>query len=463
MKTNKKAIFYTENIPIANTGLMDHIEQNKPFVIYEGEFVLDSGDRIFHITGTILFDWFPNIRVHFIGTTQAYSSEIEGYPFKTNENRIIINNYEFGIVIITKVLIQANYGDVILHGKLISQSILGNKESKVQRVLFAIPNLISLSGNALQKQTKGPHYAYRGRIFLENEKFAISLDRDPTFSKLNDYLEEKGGYGITYNGELKFKDRDRSHKDIYNILECLNHFLSFINGRRVSALFIHGIENEVPIWIDYTHYECDIYKNVHIWPVSNSIDGLSEVWVSFYKMWQNKDDQYFLKYATHWYMEANGLSGYSEGSIIMAQTALELIYNWWIIENKKLIRGRDTEILSASNKIRMIISQLNIDFAIPENLKNLIEYQKENPQSIIDGPEAIIFIRNGIVHSQESKRSKLSKIKKDVKFEVLQLSLWYIELSLLSILGYSGYYTNRCLAPGFPNEVEKIVPWNKNH
>ena len=43
---------------------------------------------------------------------------------------------------------------------------------------------------------------------------------------------------------------------------------------------------------------------------------------------KDTEDKNFLTSAIHWYVEANGNRGFSEGSIIMAQTALELLYNY---------------------------------------------------------------------------------------------------------------------------------------
>ena len=46
-----------------------------------------------------------------------------------------------------------------------------------------------------------------------------------------------------------------------------------------------------------------------------------------------------------------------------------------------------------------------------------------------------------------------------IKYEALQLSLWYIELALLSILNYDDRYQNRCGSFSDLNEREPFVPW----
>lgn len=80
---------------------------------------------------------------------------------------------------------------------------------------------------------------------------------------------------------------------------------------------------------------------------------------------------------------------------------------------------------------------------------------------IEDVPEAIVLIRNSIVHSQEDKRKKLSEICHHTKYEALQIFLWYIELAMLCILGYNDKYVNRCSSAKYAFEAEELVPWIK--
>jgi hypothetical protein len=139
----------------------------------------------------------------------------------------------------------------------------------------------------------------------------------------------------------------------------------------------------------------------------------------------------------------------------MAQTALELIYNWLLIEKEKIIVGKDAETISAANKIRLLLSRMKIPYEAPVGLNNLHAYIKKNTTKSepLDAPEIVVQIRNAIVHSQIEKRRKLSVIPVVVKVEALRLCLWYIELSLLNILHYTGKYNNRC------DGIMQDVPW----
>ena len=46
-----------------------------------------------------------------------------------------------------------------------------------------------------------------------------------------------------------------------------------------------------------------------------------------------------------------------------------------------------------------------------------------------------------------------------VKYETLNLSLWYIELLILHTLEYNGKYSNRCTDEPWAGQNEVNVPW----
>jgi len=207
-------------------------------------------------------------------------------------------------------------------------------------------------------------------------------------------------------------------------------------------LFLQGIHEGDVLWIDFTGYQVDQYKSVVSWSSKLSTNGFGELWQVFSKLWKNPNDKDFLTFAVHWYIESNANSGYLEGSIIMAQFALELFYNWLVIDKKKLLIGKDGENITASNKIRLLLSIINCKTELPKALSSLQAFVNEN--KLADGVEAFVQIRNAIIHSQEEKRKKLTDIPYRVKYEAQQLSLYYIEYALLSILKYKGKYYNRC-------------------
>lgn len=445
-----------ENIPPAIMGSIEMREANSSLDIFEGDYLLKNETKEIKIQGKITFEWVPNSGVYFYGNTKI---EEEGEIFSpinsNNYYSLFIDGLEFGQGFLTNFNV-VNLTEIKIKGVISQEAILGDKSISVEKVRFSIPNLRDFHGLPIKNISK----KYRGRLIFEDDNYILTIDKCYDFKERKESLEEKGGYIILYNGELVNKKSTITHLDTKNLFHCINTFLTFLNGRRTSALFIQGIYDEQIIWTDYTDYFVDSYKVVQSWPQRHSITGLNKLWIRFRTLWSDPDDKNFLTSLTHWYVEANGHARFSEGSIILAQTALELVYNWWIVEHKKMILGKDSENISASNKIRLLLSQLNISSTVPIGFA-LLQQFVNTTDNVVDAPDGIVYIRNAIVHSQEEKRKKLSAIHYKARYEALQVFIWYIEMTLLCILDYNGKCFNRCSKENLVIKAEENVPWKK--
>lgn len=447
-----------KNVPEINPLSVEMTQANASIKIYDGVFILKNGTKEIKVDGNITFDWFPNSGAHFYGKPVQDTQEFYQITNGLNSFTIIIDGFEFGKGFITNTNFGNFKNDCFIKGTSSQEAVLGDKSISVNKILFSIPNLREFYGFPVKSITEKNFSTSRSRLILEDDNYIITIDKCQDYKNRKNSLDEKGGYIILYAGELSPKKGSLSHSDTKEIFHCLDTFLSFLNGRRTSALFIKGIHDDGVVWCDYTDYFTDPHKSVYSWPQRHSVIGLNELWQNFKLIWQDKDDKNFLTSLIHWYVEANGHAGFSEGSIILAQTALELIYNWWVIEKKGMILGKDTESISASNKIRLLLSQLNINNNIPDGFTKLQDFL-DSTDNITDAPEVFVYIRNAIVHSQEEKRKKLSQIHFKAKYEALQLSIWYIEMSLLRILNYENKYYNRCSKELYASKAETYVPW----
>jgi len=432
-------------------------EANSPLVIFEGQFTLKSKSQEIVIDGRIQFDWFPDSGASFSGVPNIDVFETDKLFKGIDDFEVLIDGLCFGKGLFTSTSMGPNF---FIRGILSQQAIKGDKSIPVQKLWFAIPNLRDFMGIPVKKVHDKGVYCSKNRLILENDSFKILIDKCYNYKELKQSLESKGGYIIQYAGELYSKKGSILFDEVQDLFHCLDTFLSFLNGRRTAALFIHGMFENETVWCDYTDYYVDTYKSVFSWPQKHSIDGINELWQKFSELWKDSDDKNFLISAIHWYVEANSSSGFTEGSIIMAQTALELVYNWLIIEHKKILIGKDSENISAANKIRLLLSNLNIDYKVPLSFDKLQSFIDES-KDIIDAPDAVVQIRNAIVHSQEEKRKKLSSIHYKVKAEALGLCVWYIEMSLLNILNFDNIYYNRCIRGLFTSNSKQLVPWSK--
>jgi len=435
-------------------------EANTPFEIHKGEFYLKNKDIEIKVKGSISFKWIPSLGQYFSGEVITKSNnnnilsweiveELTGKEFKVINKDL---KYGRGIVIDTTINKGSNHEGTFIKGKIHKPNVVGDKSITVEKMFFSIPNLREIHGSVVKSYTN--RRFLMARLELENDDYIITIDKCPNYKAKLKSLKDNGGYIILYSGELKRRKGPVNLENTEDIFHCLNAFITFLNGRRTATVFLQGIYEDDVKWIDYSNKIIDPYKHVHSWPQKYSTNGLNELWQRFSSLWKNTDDKNFLETVIHWYIEANSNSGFTEGSIIMAQTALELLYNWWIVEDKKLIIGEDAKKMSASNKIRLLLSQLNISHLAPDRFTELQELI-DNDINIIDAPDAIVQIRNAIVHSQEEKRRKIIAIHPHAKHEALELSIWYIEMALLRILNYDGKYMNRCSI----ENNEEYVPW----
>lgn len=458
--TKEEILENSKDIPDIIESSISMSEANSSIKIYEGEFLLKNDTEEIIVNGKINFDWVANSGSYFSGKVILEPSIYKSISNSRSIYQIIINGLEFGNGFITNTSFESNVEGAHIKGTLSQQAVFGDKSIAVEKIFFSIPNLRDFHGLPVKKVTAKNFSTLMNRLKLENDNYVISIDKCQDYKTKLESLEEKGGYIILYYGELVSKKGAVKLEDTKDIFHCLDTFLTFLNGKRTSAIFLQGIYAGEILWCDYTDYFVDSHKNVQSWPQRHSIRGLNELWQSFSSFWKDTEDKNFLTSVIHWYVEANSNRGFSEGSIMIAQTALELLYNWWIIEQKKLIIGKDSENINASNKIRLLLSQLNISHSVPESFTQLQRFIDES-KDVIDAPDAIVQIRNAIVHSQEEKRKKLSAIHYKAKYEALQLCIWYIEMALLCILDFDEKYFNRCSKEIYANKAEENVPWKK--
>ncbi|WP_255067298.1 hypothetical protein [Lacihabitans sp. LS3-19] len=331
-----------------------------------------------------------------------------------------------------------------------SKIVIGETNNAINKVTFGIPNLREFYGEPIKSNA----VSYLGRLNLENENFIITIDKNPFFKKYHTNLKNIGGYQILYSGEIVSKNGIFKSKEIEEIRTICDIFFSFINGRKTSMLFLKGFNNENLVWEDFTPYnKVDAFKHVMSWPQFSSGLNFNEIWGNFVKIGSTDMGKDFLNSVIHWYTTSNMNLALVEGSIILSQTALELLYNYLIVETEGFIKGDDSKNITAANKLRMFLTFSKINCSIPNKFIKLSEFIRSDNNFKNNEIEGLINIRNCIVHSQLEKRKKLKKIDNGVLVETSQLFMYFIELGLLRVLGYKGKFLNRC------SGNEEYVPW----
>lgn len=433
--------------------LMD--EPNESIEIYTGQVILkdEQKDVEYIVEGQITFNWFPHTESVLKGKL------IKDYDtFHCDAFTVIIDGLEFGKCSITHQSISDNFQYMDIEAMVIDNAVLGDQSIPVDYVNFSIPNLRAILGSNVVKVTSNGITASTSRTTFDSNGYIIIIDKVIKHDALQKKLADKGGYILLYGGLVKRSDgKPITFKEANEVLYTFGHFISFTNGRRTTPMFLKGIHDDKEIWSDYSERNIDIYKAVKSWVPKRSYNNLVQLWANFYKRWKDEDSKTALETSVHWYIEANGGSGYVEGSTIMAQSALELLYNWILIEDKKIMLGRDAENISAANKVRLLLSSMNIEHSVPDIFDKLVAFVSDSTD-VQDAPDAIVLIRNAIIHAQLEKRKRLGTIHYMAKYQALELCLWYIEMGILYALNYQGKYTPRN-PPKFWNHRLDSVPW----
>ncbi|WP_316789648.1 hypothetical protein [Pedobacter frigoris] len=438
-----------KDIPLRHVSPVSMENPNEPIKIYSGNFGLRSGDKAYDLKGEIFFKWFPDMGVKFKG---SFFNDLNPHLKLLEKCEVLIENSVVGHVQITSLHINDS---PTCEGESY-RFIWGESAIPVNEVSFSIPNMREFVGNPVKEVSATTVSLQKSRLVLDDKPYKIEIDKLGNYKERTEKLHDNGGYLITYAGKITKKKGNIKLTELHNWHDRFHHFLYFLNGQRVAPMFYTGSFEGQNIWTDYTNYTIDMYKYVHCWSDIMFLNDLPQLWKSYNKLWKNESDQDFLTTAIHWYVEANSNAGMVEGSIILIQTALELIYNWLIVEHKKVIVGGDADSMSAANKIRMLIFQFKVNPNIPSAFKDLADIP-----NVQDGPEAFVKIRNALVHGQETKRADLRKINHRAKYQALQLGIWYVELALLYILGYKGKYKNRTDGNTWRN-TGTLVPWEND-
>lgn len=442
--------------PQALKSYNDMQEPNESFTIHSGEFTLqgecNKSSIVIKVDGSITYKWIPRKGVVFEGTVLTFDGDRNGTLLTKFD--VQINNSNIGVAHICSQTFGSD-SDFVISG-IIQGVVVGDKAVPVTSVAFSVPNFDKFLGSPVEYERDGTIWNEKNRLQLEDDNYIIIIDLKPNHKELLLSLEETGGYVFLCDGLITKKSQESiSYEEICShegVLGALAYFLTFLNGQRTSPCILHGIHDGEIKWTDYTNHMImpnssrSFRWRPHFW-----IDGFSNLWRNFFALW--KRDLDFLEFAIHWLTESLYGEIYVESRLVSIQNALELIFNWYIVEKMNVIIGRDSENISAANKIRILISRLNIDNKVPASLKSLTTLVAEN-KDITDGPEAIVLIRNAIVHGNEAKRKRLKAIDAMAKLDAIMLGTEYVVLSLLRILEYEHQYVCAC------DLKTKPLPWN---
>jgi hypothetical protein len=435
-------------IPEAIEPFYTMSEPNETIKLFEGNIILEqNGKECLSQSGVIDVIWTlsPNICFHI-------SSVIE---FDLSEARLNIPELDMHCeVLITKQLISLNKPTSKIYEGYVKNTTISSFETECDRVIFHVPNFIDFLCGLCRGEAG---WLSRGRLHLESDNWRVLLNINRDTRKFIKHLNQTGGFGLTHTGALERTDGSLfSYQEAQDSLKALRLFLSFVRGFWTAPVLMVGEKNGQQVWQQWSlANKLTPWKKVLLWfPYQKPADDglLITMFHGFMAKKFNPIWEKHFRVAIHWYVEANQQAGGIEASIILIQAALELLAWMYFVQDPSIRMSKNGfKGKSATDKIELLLKHFGIPVSIPDSLKHLAG-QEEN-----SGPKIFVKIRNDLVHPE--RKENLSAHLQS-KIEAWLLGLWYLEMSLLFLCGYSDVYYPRF---GFDNawsgEIETKVPW----
>ncbi|OXT09526.1 hypothetical protein CE561_00750 [Thermoanaerobacterium thermosaccharolyticum] len=420
--------------------------KGKKFVIYNGDLEIRDKDKNTLYTlnnGSVYLSLLPKPKIYFKGDIvkgklkkDLDSQELYLYLPDFNPAKILVTGFKFS----------SNDG-MSLSG--IITNAIEKSEQEIDRLYFYILNFDDTFGRGIRHENK----LYSGRITLNYDIWEIIIDKRPNHKFIYDWLKNTSLYEITHVGVIERTDKQPFKPlDAEFLLNALFWLLSFARGRYIGIDILLGFRDEVCIWESIQDLRVSNWDEGKItWFSKQHPEMLEKIFPLFINKLRDPLWGEHLLMALEWYidsLEANIM----EETFIWVSSALELI-SWIRFTQEEFIISKDKyDKLYESDKIRLLLHDFGIPIKIPFNISPGYE----------DGPYLFTEIRNSIVHPV--KKEKVNALSFDDRWKAHELGLWYLELTILRLLGYNGYYVNRLKSIDhslWEGNIEK-VPWYKD-
>jgi len=337
------------------------------------------------------------------------------------------------------------------------QSVEVGSLGRAIKIRFHLVNFSDfMSKDAVKINTKGGGFARREAIILEHNGYEVVIIETPDTRQTMESLKQLGGRAITHTGSIrKLNDSLLTPTETIELLFILSQFLSFAIGSWTSPILPVGYDaSRVRVWESWGLRKINSWKRHQSWLDDHHAEVLTSIFKGFAGLWNDATWSETLKASVYWYVFSNMRVANVDGSIILAQAALERIAWVYLTEHVRTYSKTKAKKLSAAQKVTEVLNDCKIPVSLPGNYTRLAAYAAAF--ACADGPQTIASIRNNLVHPVNKAKGS-GVIMDGVYHEALSLYMWYIELVLLNLMGFSGSYSNRITA-NMVGQVEK-VPW----
>lgn len=290
-----------------------------------------------------------------------------------------------------------------------------------------------------------------GRVTLNSGPWVIVLQGLPNTREIVAQLKGSGGNAITHVAKLSRVDGSTfSLKELDEAIRNLHWLLSFARGSWISVWGTSGFnEQGAPVYVDWSQRMTAPWQNCRSWFDENHGEAIGQLYPGFVSMLDGEHSK-AAPNALHWFLRSNGAGRTAgiDGGLILSQAALESIATS-IIQSRNIALRKGS---NAADKMRIALKEVGVSSELPATLLQLSAGKCDGWYS--DGPGAITFIRNELVHPKRKSPSISTSIA-----DAWKLAQWYIEVILLRLSGFGGQFSNRLQAQW----VGEVQPFSEVH
>lgn len=424
---------------------------NELIPLYSGPMDFTQKGNTFRADGHVFFAWLPSpaIRFEVPVLPEDVHPELDELSFRLDDGTLVDRALVTGS---NHSMVMGKYS-ISLSG-IVGQRVIRPCDTPAQRVLFLLPNFEDLHGHAICYPDGSKRAS---RLTLRGGGWIVTLDLVNDQKSVTKFLASQSGFGVTHIGQLEREDGNTLNaEESLTILDTLSWYLSFAAGRWTGPCLRTGVdESGKQIWQAWDYARTVPFRRRLSWLDHNHGEQLEAPFSGFTKLWLDKEWEEVVRVAIHWFVEANAQAGSIEGSIVLTQTAFELLSSAVLVEHQRWLSTDGYEKLSAADRIRLLFLWARIPVAIPAALTELTSQSKADNWP--DTATAMTMIRNAITHPTKKNRERFGKQLGGARSEAWTLGLWNLELCLLRLFDYRGTYGNR-VTQKYVGEVE-LVPW----
>jgi len=329
---------------------------------------------------------------------------------------------------------------------------VGNESTQMTRVIFHLFNFVHIVGTRRSTEQKGTTNHFIEHVDLRCDGWNVEIKSLLETRDNLKRLKAEGGYRLTHIGCItKAGCPSFSGKDAGECLNALRFFLSFAKGGWCEPICAVGFDvSDNRVWEIWSPPR----EPWHIplsWFDPQHGSQLVALFPGFMKRWADDDWREALHEVIYWHLNANHSSRGIDAGIILTQAAIERLSYELAVKDRRLLTVKGFNDIWASDKFRLLFSTLGIPLDIPAETSELQRLASQ--MNWLDAPHALAEIRNSLVHPEHKRHGQFG----NAYYEAWNLGLWYLEMSILAVCGYSGTYSNRLKRRWF-GQVEE-VPW----